>query len=357
MKMKVGRTLRRIYRSVSPRLQRAWKMTCSVARSMKRAVYMPARAAIFLMVFLLVDLPQGPDHWSADLITKYFSKRLDKQHNRIALVEITNNTLDQYPYVSPIDRSLLAGLMRAIDATGPKAIGLDFIFDRKTEKPKDEGLLNASHGARAPIVFGALDEKTLDKPERTYQFEFLSAAQQPVLSGRNVPSDIFISGSMAAIRSPSMSRSFVLLPSSQAYQLSGTAEPGLILTPPQEGSEADDGYLSASEITNLRLDADWVILSACNTAAGRAENPEALSGVARAFFYAGARSLLVSHWAVYSDAAVALITKAVSELKADSKIGRAEALRRSMLFVMAKEHQAHPAVWAPFALVGEGGAL
>jgi CHAT domain-containing protein len=51
-----------------------------------------------------------------------------------------------------------------------------------------------------------------------------------------------------------------------------------------------------------KLDADWVILSACNTAAGGAsDNAEALSGLARAFFYAGARSLLVSHWAVYSD--------------------------------------------------------
>jgi tetratricopeptide (TPR) repeat protein/CHAT domain-containing protein len=144
-----------------------------------------------------------------------------------------------------------------------------------------------------------------------------------------------------------------------AGQLSGASEPGLILTPPQTGSEADDGYLSASEIANLRLDADWAILSACNTAAGGAENAEALSGLASAFFYAGARSLLVSHWAVNSSATVTLITKAVSELNADPKIGRAEALRRSMQSMIAagKEGAAHPALWAPFALVGEGGAV
>jgi tetratricopeptide (TPR) repeat protein/CHAT domain-containing protein len=143
-----------------------------------------------------------------------------------------------------------------------------------------------------------------------------------------------------------------------AGQLSGTSQPGLILTPPQNASEADDGYLSASEIANLRLDADWVILSACNTAAGGAENAEALSGVARAFFYAGARSLLVSHWAVNSDAAVTLITKTVSELNAAPEIGRAEALRRSMLSMITtgKERGGHPAFWAPFALVGEGAA-
>ncbi|MGE0205772.1 MAG: tetratricopeptide repeat protein, partial [Hyphomicrobiaceae bacterium] len=82
----------------------------------------------------------------------------------------------------------------------------------------------------------------------------------------------------------------------------GYPEPGLILTPPEgQPSEEDDGYLSASEITTLKLDADWVILSACNTAAGTSETTEALSGLARAFFYAGARALLVSNWEVYTN--------------------------------------------------------
>ena len=55
-----------------------------------------------------------------------------------------------------------------------------------------------------------------------------------------------------------------------AGELTGTSEPGLLLTPPAEASAEDDGYLSASEIAALKLDADWVILSACNTAAGHA---------------------------------------------------------------------------------------
>ena len=93
-----------------------------------------------------------------------------------------------------------------------------------------------------------------------------------------------------------------------AGQLDGTHEPGLILTPPDKATEEDDGYLSASEIAALKLDADWVILSACNTAAGAATSAEALSGLARAFIYAQARALLVSHWEVYSDATVKLIT-------------------------------------------------
>src|SRR5262249_2288177 len=77
--------------------------------------------------------------------------------------------------------------------------------------------------------------------------------------------------------------------------LKAAGEPALMLAPPAEGSEEDDGLLPASEVTQLRLDANWVVLSACNTAAGGVEGAEALSGLARAFFYAGARALLVSH--------------------------------------------------------------
>ena len=142
-----------------------------------------------------------------------------------------------------------------------------------------------------------------------------------------------------------------------AGELKAGAEPGLILTPPGEATPEDDGYLSASEIAGLKLDADWVILSACNTAAGGAEGAEALSGMSRAFFYAGARALLVSHWAVNSDATVKLITKTLSTMAADKTVGRSEALRRSMVALIehGELHEAHPAYWAPFVVVGEGG--
>jgi CHAT domain-containing protein len=99
-----------------------------------------------------------------------------------------------------------------------------------------------------------------------------------------------------------------------------------------------------------------VVMSACNTAAGDSEDAEALAGLTRAFFYAGARSLLVSHWAVNSDAAVEITTGAFTAMKADAKIGRAEALRRSIAALIAKGGvAAHPTIWAPFVLVGEGG--
>jgi CHAT domain-containing protein len=149
----------------------------------------------------------------------------------------------------------------------------------------------------------------------------------------------------------------------EAETLGSGAEPALLLTPPSAASATDDGLLTASEVAQLKLDAEWVVLSACNTASADKGGGEALSGLARAFFYAGARALLVSHWYVDSDAAVKLVTGAFSALQRDPAIGRAEAMRRAVLSVMADQSRAapsvpaaHPSVWGPFAVVGEGGS-
>jgi CHAT domain-containing protein/tetratricopeptide (TPR) repeat protein len=151
-----------------------------------------------------------------------------------------------------------------------------------------------------------------------------------------------------------------LLASETKEATGSLAEPALMLTPPATATESDDGLLTASEIAQLKLNADWVVLSACNTAGSSSTaSGEALSGLARAFFYAGARSLLVSDWAVDSDAAVLLITHAFAELSQNPSIGRAEALRRSMQAVIkdtSRPGTAHPSFWAPFVVVGEGGA-
>lgn len=139
-----------------------------------------------------------------------------------------------------------------------------------------------------------------------------------------------------------------------AGELNGLDEPALVLSPPDAASEADDGLLTAAEVAGLSLAAEWVVLSACNTAAGSDVGADALSGLARAFFFAGARGLLVSHWAVNSNAAVILTTQTFAALGRDAGIGRAEALRRTMLSMIAAGDP--PAHWAPFILVGEGAA-
>lgn len=138
----------------------------------------------------------------------------------------------------------------------------------------------------------------------------------------------------------------------------GSGEPGLVLTPPETASARDDGILTASEIATLTLGSDWVVLSACNTAAGNQAEAQALSGLARSFFYAGAKSLLVSSWPVYSTAAVSITTNAFGAMKHDPGISRAEALTSAMRTLLSSadsEFTAHPSYWAPFFLVGEGG--
>ena len=145
-----------------------------------------------------------------------------------------------------------------------------------------------------------------------------------------------------------------------AGDFKGLAEPALVLTPPARDSEHDDGLLTASEVAQLKLDADWVILSACNTAAADGTpGAEGLSGLAKAFFYAGSRALLVSHWLVVSDAAVKITTRMLAEA-AKPDVGRAEAHRRAMLALIDDEdipNYAHPMFWAPFVVVGEGGVV
>jgi CHAT domain-containing protein len=120
--------------------------------------------------------------------------------------------------------------------------------------------------------------------------------------------------------------------------------------------ERDDGYVTASEIATLKFNADWVVLSACYTGGSSGEGAEALSGLARAFFYAGARALLVSHWDVDSDAAVKLTTRAFGELASNPDVGRAEAFRISMreMIEKGKPYEAHPSEWGPFVVVGDG---
>ena len=145
-----------------------------------------------------------------------------------------------------------------------------------------------------------------------------------------------------------------------AGEIKGIGEAGLILTPPMQGSLEDDGYLSASEVAKLKLNADLVVLSACNTAAADGTpGAEGLSGLAKAFFYAGARSLLVSHWPVASEATVPLTTGMLKEYEANPAQGKAEAHRKAMLALIdTPDHPqyAHPLFWAPFVVVGEGGA-
>lgn len=129
-----------------------------------------------------------------------------------------------------------------------------------------------------------------------------------------------------------------------------------MFTPPDAPGPQDDALLTATEAAGLKLSAQLIILSACNTASGDGTpGAEGLSGLARSFIYAGARSILVSHWPVDDYATSVLTTGMVAEMQAGT--ARSDALRRSMLRLMRDDPQvkyAHPRYWAPFILVGDG---
>jgi CHAT domain-containing protein len=150
--------------------------------------------------------------------------------------------------------------------------------------------------------------------------------------------------------------------------LDGLSQPALAMTSPQVAGTRGDGLLTMAEIMALRLDADWVVLSACNTAAADGAGAEAFSGLGRAFFYAGARAMLLSNWPVESLSARRLTTDLFRRQREAPGLGRAQALRQAMLALIdgpgyldaasGREafSYAHPIFWAPFSVVGDGGA-
>jgi CHAT domain-containing protein len=143
-------------------------------------------------------------------------------------------------------------------------------------------------------------------------------------------------------------------------ELKCESEPGLVLTPPATiaATRSTDGLLDASEIAALELRADLVVLSACNTASDGSGKlgGETLSGLAEAFFYAGARSLLVSHWQVPSAATARLMTDVFKAVGADPDLSIDNALAQAQLKAIANPASAHPFFWAAFVLIGDGAS-
>lgn len=149
-------------------------------------------------------------------------------------------------------------------------------------------------------------------------------------------------------------------------ELDGLTQPALALSAPAVSDSDGDGLLTMEEILSLKLDADWVVLSACNTGAGAGAGAEAASGLGRAFFYAGTRALLVTNWSVHSQSARELVTDLFKRQADDPKLTRGEALRQAMMALAdgpgyvgadgkTEFAYAHPLFWAPYSIIGDGG--
>lgn len=143
----------------------------------------------------------------------------------------------------------------------------------------------------------------------------------------------------------------------------GNGEAGLIFTPPEEPNDVDDGFLSASEVAQLNMQAEWVILSACNTAVDQAEGPPTgISYLSRAFAVAGGKSVLASLWPVLDSVAPLVTVRSVELMNADPQLDRRGALSRALAEIrnnLAARTEdlpwSHPAAWAPFLLIGDTG--
>ncbi len=149
-------------------------------------------------------------------------------------------------------------------------------------------------------------------------------------------------------------------------ELNGLTQPALALTAPAVANVAGDGLLTVEKILALKLDADWVVLSACNTAAGAGAGAEAASGLGQAFFYAGTRTILVTNWSVHSASARILVSDLFRRQATDPALTRAEALRQAMMALLDGNgfnddsgkllfSYGHPLFWAPYTIIGDGG--
>jgi CHAT domain-containing protein len=149
-------------------------------------------------------------------------------------------------------------------------------------------------------------------------------------------------------------------------EIDGLTQPALALSAPSVAGVEGDGLLTMEEILSLKLDADWVVLSACNTGAAAGAGAEAASGLGRAFFYAGTRAVLVTNWSVHSQSARELVTDLFRRQANDPKLTRGEALRQAMMALLDGKgftddvgktlfSYSHPLFWAPYTIIGDGG--
>ena len=273
---------------------------------------------------------------------------------------IRRQSLVSLPSVSSL-RALRIGANPRIASEPFRGYGAP-LLGPKPGAPPPEKINVASSGAVSSLYRGgALDRAAFDQLAPLPQTEGELKAIAAALGAGPDSVRVGAAATAGAVLKDDLSRFKVVAFATHgllAGELSGLEEPALVFTPPETPSPDDNGLITASQAARLDLAADWVVLSACNTAGGDgAPGAEGFSGLARAFFYAGAKSLLVSHWPVRDDVAARMTTRMFASLRGDDRLAKAEAHRRVALDIIDDTRDAslaHPAVWAPFVVVGEG---
>jgi CHAT domain-containing protein len=239
-------------------------------------------------------------------------------------------------------------------AAAPAAVARNVVLQRSSSLAN----LDAGDTTETPAALRYGDMPALPDTRDELQAiaQILSAnAQTDVILGANATR----ASVMAASANGNLARKRVVAFATHglmAGDFPNLTQPALAMTvTPGAGNNPLEPLLTLEDVLTLKLNADWVVLSACNTAAPDGKGEEALSGLARGFFYAGSRSLLVTHWSVESESATQLTSATFAHYVANPKSPKAESLRQAMLQVMSVRRFAHPAYWAPYALVGDGG--
>ena len=145
--------------------------------------------------------------------------------------------------------------------------------------------------------------------------------------------------------------------------LSGLDQSALALSSPRVTGENEDGLLTMGEVMTLKLASDLVILSGCSTGAASSRGAEAISGLGRAFFYAGSKGVMVTMWPVETASAGKLVSS-VFEYKQDSLSQSLNAAKLNMIQKGGVLDQsgnllisyAHPIFWAPYVFVGDANS-
>jgi CHAT domain-containing protein len=172
-----------------------------------------------------------------------------------------------------------------------------------------------------------------------------------MMAGRNIPGDVLLEqrATEEALKSDKMQETSLL--HLATHGIVNETHPELSCIYLQPGDAGDDGNLFSGEIFNLKLNADLVTLSACQTGLGKISKGEGVIGLSRALIYAGARNLIVSFWSVADESTAALMTDFYGRLLDSGGSNYAESLRQAKLSLM-KGPYAAPYYWAPFVLIG-----
>jgi CHAT domain-containing protein len=128
---------------------------------------------------------------------------------------------------------------------------------------------------------------------------------------------------------------------------------GMVLSLVDQHGHAQDGFLRLHEIYNLRLPADLVVLSACQTGLGKEIRGEGLVGLTRGFMYAGAKRVVASLWKIDDRATAMLMKRFYGSMLGDARLSPAQALRQAQIEMWKTPNFSRPYYWAAFVLQGE----